>query len=190
MELHAQRRGEQTWRKRCLRRWYWRTLTLMLVAVERKPTMAHGGYDGGGQCLMQFFFFFPVQRHQPLFFSFLVCFCLVLLLLVSGEGGGCCGGRRWQRWRGRTTVVLLFPAFFLCNFLPPFSLFFFSVLFKRFPILSSLPPSLSCVSPLFCSPLPLSLCFLPSPPLSRLSPCVSSLFPFSPPSARSLLWLL
>ena len=40
----------------------------MLVAVERKPTMDHGGYDGGGQCLLQFFFFFPVQRHQPLFF--------------------------------------------------------------------------------------------------------------------------
>jgi hypothetical protein len=55
----------------------------MLVAVERKPTMAHGGYDGGGQCLLQFFFFFPVQRHQPLF-SFLVCFFLVLLLLISG----------------------------------------------------------------------------------------------------------
>ena len=98
MELHAQRRGEQTWRKRCLRRWYWCTLTLMLVAVERKPTMAHGGYDGGGQCLMQFFFFFPVQRHQPLFFSFLVCFCLVLLLLVSGEGGAA-GGFQTVRWR-------------------------------------------------------------------------------------------
>ena len=37
----------------------------MLVAVERKPTMDHGGYDGGGQCLLQFFFFFPVQRHAP-----------------------------------------------------------------------------------------------------------------------------
>jgi hypothetical protein len=24
------------------------TLIVMLVAVERKPTMVHGGYDGGG----------------------------------------------------------------------------------------------------------------------------------------------
>jgi hypothetical protein len=47
------------------------TLTVMLVVVERKPTMVHGGYDGDGQCLLQLFFFFPVQRHQPLFFFFL-----------------------------------------------------------------------------------------------------------------------
>jgi hypothetical protein len=46
------------------------TLTVMLVAVERKPTMVHSGYDGGGQCLLHLFFFFPVQRHQPLFFFF------------------------------------------------------------------------------------------------------------------------
>jgi hypothetical protein len=25
----------------------WRTLTVMLVAVERQPTRAHGGSDGG-----------------------------------------------------------------------------------------------------------------------------------------------
>jgi hypothetical protein len=37
----------------------------MLVAVERKMTMVHGGYDGGGRCLLQVFFFFPVQRHLP-----------------------------------------------------------------------------------------------------------------------------
>jgi len=30
----------------------------------------------------------------------------------------------WQRWRGRPTVVLIFPSFFLCNFLSP-SLYFF-----------------------------------------------------------------
>jgi hypothetical protein len=76
------------------------TLTVMLVAVERKPTMVHSGYDGGGQCLLHLFFFFPVQRHQPLFlfFSFLVCFYLVLLLLVSG-GGGAAGGFQMMWWR-------------------------------------------------------------------------------------------
>jgi hypothetical protein len=55
----------------------------MLVAVERKPTMAHGSYDGGGQCLLQLFFFFPVQRHQPLFF-----FCLPRLLLFGSSPFG------------------------------------------------------------------------------------------------------
>jgi hypothetical protein len=57
----------------------------MLVAVERKPTMDHGGYDGGGQCLLQFFFFFPVQRHQPLFF-----FLPRLLLIGSSPFGLWC----------------------------------------------------------------------------------------------------
>jgi hypothetical protein len=37
----------------------------MLVEMERKMTMVHGGYDGGGRCLLQFVFFFPVQRHLP-----------------------------------------------------------------------------------------------------------------------------
>ena len=76
------------------------TLTVMLVAVEKKPTMVHGGYDSGGQCLLQLFFFFPVQRHQPLFFffAFLVYFCLVLLLLVTG-GGGAAGGFQTVWWR-------------------------------------------------------------------------------------------
>jgi len=74
-------------------------LTVMLVAVERKPAMVHGGYDGGGQCSLQLFFFFLVERHQPLFFfAFLVCFCLVLLLLVSG-GGGAAGGFQTVQWR-------------------------------------------------------------------------------------------
>jgi len=76
------------------------TLIVMLVVVERKPTMVHGGYDVDGQCLLQLFFFFPVQIHQPLFFffAFLVCLCLVLLLLVSG-GGGAAGGFQTVRWR-------------------------------------------------------------------------------------------
>jgi hypothetical protein len=71
----------------------------MLVAVERKPTMAHGSYDGGGQCLLQLFFFFPVQRNNLCCcFFFFICFCLVLLLLVSG-GGGAVGGFQTVRWR-------------------------------------------------------------------------------------------
>jgi len=45
--------------------------------------MAHGGYDGGGQCLLQFTFFFPVQRHQPWFF-------LPHLLLFSSSPFGLC----------------------------------------------------------------------------------------------------
>jgi hypothetical protein len=73
---------------------------VMLVAVQRKPTMAHGSYDGCRQCLLQLFFFFPVQRTSLYCccccFFFFVCFCLVLLL-VSG-GGGAAGGFQTVRW--------------------------------------------------------------------------------------------
>jgi hypothetical protein len=77
------------------------TLTVMLVVVERKPTMVHGGYDGDGQCLLQLFFFFPVQRHQPLFFflpslsasvwffSFWSLVGVELLVAFRRCGGGC-----------------------------------------------------------------------------------------------------
>jgi len=74
------------------------TLTVMLVAVERKPTMVHGGYDGGGQCLLQLFFFFPVQRTSLCccfssasvwFFSFWSLVGVELLVAFRRCGGGC-----------------------------------------------------------------------------------------------------
>ena len=186
------------------------TLTAMLVVVERKPTMVHGGYDGDGQCLLQLFFFFPVQRHQPLFFFF----CLPCLLLFGSSPFGlwwgwscwwlsdgavevagrwsCCGGRRWlfsslcrgvslcflffllidtpfsvaalwQRWRGRPTVVLLFPSFFLYNFLSLSLCFFHSFQKISHPLFSSSPFVLSfpfCPPPVFSSS-PLSFLFSP-----------------------------
>jgi hypothetical protein len=72
----------------------------MLVAVERKPTMAHGSYDGGGQCLLQLFFFFPVQRislcccfffssASVWFFSFWSLVGVELLVAFRRCGGGC-----------------------------------------------------------------------------------------------------
>ena len=84
----------------------------MLVAVERKPTMAHGSYDGGGQCLLQLFFFFPVQRNT------LCCCCFFFSSVLFGSSPfglwwgwscwwlsdcavevtgrwSCYGGRRW-----------------------------------------------------------------------------------------------
>jgi hypothetical protein len=86
----------------------------MLVAVERKPTMAHGSYDGGGQCLLQLFFFFPVQR-----ISLCCCFFFRLLLFGSSPFGLWWGWSCWWlldgavevagRWSccGEATVALL-----------------------------------------------------------------------------------
>jgi len=34
---------------------YWRSLTVLLMVSGRKPTMVHGGYCSGGQCLLHFF---------------------------------------------------------------------------------------------------------------------------------------
>ena len=81
----------------------------MLVAVERKPTMAHGSYDGGGQCLLQLFFFFPMQRNN-------LCCCFFFRLLLFGSSpfglwwGWSCWwlsdgavevAGRWSCYRGR-----------------------------------------------------------------------------------------
>ena len=63
----------------------------------------------------------------------------------------------WQRWRGRPTVVLLFPSFFLCNFLSPrlLSVFFFVFSFPFCLLSLSSPPLCLCFPPslsrsLFC----------------------------------------
>ena len=94
--------------------------------------MVHGGYDGGGQCLLQFFFFFPVQWHQPFFFFFFTSlfasvwffyfWSLVgveLLVAFRRCGGGC-----WPvelLW-GATMALILFiqrrePMFFFSYWL-------------------------------------------------------------------------
>ena len=104
-----------------------------------------------------------VQRHEPLFSLFLLIdtpFSVAAL---------------WQRWRGRPTVFLLFPSFFLCNFLSPSLCFFRSLQNISHPLFSllllsrsfSLPPFLSFLSvvlpPLFHR---LSLAFI-----SQRMPC-------------------
>jgi len=166
--------------------------------------MVHGGYDGGGQCLLQLFFFFPVQRTSHCcffflsasiwFFSFWSLVGVELLVAFRRCGGGCwpvellwgatvalllsmqrreplfffffcCWSNTpfsvaalWQWWIGRPTVVLLFPSFFLCNFL---SLRLLSIFFVfSFPV---------CLLSLSSPP----LCFYFPPSLSR------SLFYFS-----------
>ena len=45
MRMHSDKEGANLWRKRCWRRW--RTLPVMLVAVERQSTRSPGGADGG-----------------------------------------------------------------------------------------------------------------------------------------------
>ena len=76
--------------------------------------MAHGSYDGGGQCLLQLFFFFPVQR-----ISLCCCFFFRLLLFGSSPFGLWWGWSCWWlldgavevagRWSccGEATVALL-----------------------------------------------------------------------------------
>jgi len=70
----------------------------------------------------------------------------------------------WQRWRGRPMAVLLFPSFFLCNFLSLSLCFFHSFQKISHPLFSPSPFVLSfpfCPPPIFSSS-PLS--FLLSPP--------------------------
>jgi hypothetical protein len=69
----------------------------------------------------------------------------------------------WQRWRGRPTVVLLFPSFFLYNFLSLSLCFFHSFQKISHPLFSSSPFVLSfpfCPPPVFSSS-PLSFLFSP-----------------------------
>ena len=78
-----------------------------------------------------------MQRREPLFFFFLLIdtpFSVAAL---------------WQRWRGRPTVVLLFPSFFLCNFLSPrlLSVFFFVFSFPFCLLSLSSPPLCFCFPP-------------------------------------------
>ncbi|KAL9366146.1 hypothetical protein Peur_037345 [Populus x canadensis] len=108
----------------------------MLVAVERKPTMVHGGYDGGGQCLLQLFFFFPVQRTSLCcffssasvwFFSFWSLVGVELLVAFRRCGGGC-----WPVELLWGAMVALLLSMQRCE--PLFFFFFFVV--DRYSLLS------------------------------------------------------
>ena len=129
----------------------------MLVAVEWKPAMAHGGYDGGGQCLLQFFFFFPVFRLccLPTLFFFCSLLSTVFLPLCSASGGD--GEWQWlldeeydELMMAWAVLVRLSPLFFSLSFPSGFFscadlcfVFFFFYLLFRF---------LCSPSPLFTSP--------------------------------------
>jgi len=110
-----------------------------------------------------------VQRREPLFSFFMLIdtpFSMAAL---------------WQQWRGRPTVVLLFPSFFLYNFLSPSLCFFRSFQKISHPLFSPSPFVLSfpfCPPPVFSSS-PLSFLFSP---LSRsFSPVFLPLVLFSFP---------
>ena len=65
------------------------TLTVMLVAVERKPTMVHGGYDSGGAVFVAAFLLLPCAETPASFFFF----CLPRLLLFGSSPFG-----HWWGW--------------------------------------------------------------------------------------------
>jgi len=97
-----------------------------------------------------------MQRREPLFSFFLLIDTPFLVVAL------------WQRWRGKPTVVLLFPSFFLCNFLSPSLCFFRSFQKISHPLFSPSPFFLSfpfCSPPVFSSSplsfLPVSFFFSP-----------------------------
>ena len=127
-----------------------------------------------------------VQRREPLFSFFMLIdtpFSMAAL---------------WQQWRGRPTVVLLFPSFFLYNFLSPSLCFFRSFQKISHPLFSPSPFVLSFLSvPLLFSLLLLSRSFSP-PCLVLFLLCFCPWFFFLPLSMSSFfplfvqytLWLL
>jgi len=169
------------------------TLTVMLVAVERKPTFMVVMTVVGSVCC-SFSSSSPCREPASVVFFHLLLFgsspfglwwgwsCWWLsdgAVEVAGRWS-CCGGRwwlfsslcrgvslcsffflllidtpfsvaaLWQRWIGKPTVVLLFPSFFLCNFLSPrlISAFFFLCFpFPSASCLYRLPLSVSIFPP-------------------------------------------
>jgi hypothetical protein len=113
------------------------------VAVERKLTMPHGGYEGGGgwkpddsSC---FFFFFPVQRRKSAFSS--------MVLQRGGEDGELKNNDPWQCWCVCISLPLLqsfsiFPQFSSCSKMSPlFSFLSFPCLSLKTKNCTSRPPS-------------------------------------------------
>ena len=145
-------KGVQTWwRKRCWRRW--RTLPVMLVAVERPSTRSPGGADGGSGWEAQLFSAVFLLLYADARTSVFLLFASVWFF------------SSWSQL-GCFLLSAIHPSLlcsFLLRFLLSLSFFGFSPPFSlRFSLFSLGSPLLSSVSP--SPPFVISLLPLSSPP--------------------------